>query len=212
MLETRPRNLYGLVCHSCQNAPRNTKECKSKTLSFTSLATSSCVFVISFPKFPSPLPPPPFRRFPDHGWIKAKNILRFSFSLLGNRCWKPGSSLRECWEVRGCVEFLPKPPHAVPANVWKQKGLVHPMPITKKWLKHTPGAAYSLWTETFCRTLWANFRRQLIVVYGMILSYPSMPFKTLVGGTREKSQLIFRFFDFAHSIKICPDVKYNCFN
>uniref|UniRef100_A0A3Q3JJU2 Tumor necrosis factor receptor superfamily member EDAR death domain-containing protein n=1 Tax=Monopterus albus TaxID=43700 RepID=A0A3Q3JJU2_MONAL len=29
MLETRPRNLYGMVCHSCQNAPRNTKECKS---------------------------------------------------------------------------------------------------------------------------------------------------------------------------------------
>uniref|UniRef100_UPI0037E7E66B tumor necrosis factor receptor superfamily member EDAR n=1 Tax=Semicossyphus pulcher TaxID=241346 RepID=UPI0037E7E66B len=29
MLETRPRNLYGMVCHSCQNAPRNTKECMS---------------------------------------------------------------------------------------------------------------------------------------------------------------------------------------
>ncbi|XP_062257907.1 tumor necrosis factor receptor superfamily member EDAR [Platichthys flesus] len=28
MLENRPRNLYGMVCHSCQNAPRNTKECK----------------------------------------------------------------------------------------------------------------------------------------------------------------------------------------
>uniref|UniRef100_A0A7N6BXN5 Tumor necrosis factor receptor superfamily member EDAR death domain-containing protein n=1 Tax=Anabas testudineus TaxID=64144 RepID=A0A7N6BXN5_ANATE len=27
MLESRPRNLYGMVCHSCQNAPRNTKEC-----------------------------------------------------------------------------------------------------------------------------------------------------------------------------------------
>ncbi|KAF7216026.1 tumor necrosis factor receptor superfamily member EDAR isoform X2 [Nothobranchius furzeri] len=27
MLETKPRNLYGMVCHSCQNAPRNTKEC-----------------------------------------------------------------------------------------------------------------------------------------------------------------------------------------
>ncbi|XP_069554608.1 tumor necrosis factor receptor superfamily member EDAR isoform X2 [Brachyistius frenatus] len=27
MLENRPRNLYGMVCHSCQNAPRNTKEC-----------------------------------------------------------------------------------------------------------------------------------------------------------------------------------------
>ncbi|XP_074550974.1 tumor necrosis factor receptor superfamily member EDAR isoform X2 [Halichoeres trimaculatus] len=26
MLETRPRNLYAMVCHSCQNAPRNTKE------------------------------------------------------------------------------------------------------------------------------------------------------------------------------------------
>ncbi|XP_034042917.1 tumor necrosis factor receptor superfamily member EDAR-like isoform X2 [Thalassophryne amazonica] len=27
LLENRPRNLYGMVCHSCQNAPRNTKEC-----------------------------------------------------------------------------------------------------------------------------------------------------------------------------------------
>ncbi|XP_028291528.1 tumor necrosis factor receptor superfamily member EDAR isoform X1 [Gouania willdenowi] len=27
MLENRPRNLYGMVCHSCQNAPKNTKEC-----------------------------------------------------------------------------------------------------------------------------------------------------------------------------------------
>ncbi|KAM9709333.1 tumor necrosis factor receptor superfamily member EDAR isoform 1-T2 [Menidia menidia] len=27
MLKNRPRNLYGMVCHSCQNAPRNTKEC-----------------------------------------------------------------------------------------------------------------------------------------------------------------------------------------
>lgn len=27
MLKNRPKNLYGMVCHSCQNAPRNTKEC-----------------------------------------------------------------------------------------------------------------------------------------------------------------------------------------
>ncbi|XP_072253343.1 tumor necrosis factor receptor superfamily member EDAR [Leuresthes tenuis] len=27
MLKNRPRNLYGMVCHSCQNAPSNTKEC-----------------------------------------------------------------------------------------------------------------------------------------------------------------------------------------
>lgn len=27
MLENRPRNHYGMICHSCQNAPRNTKEC-----------------------------------------------------------------------------------------------------------------------------------------------------------------------------------------
>ncbi|XP_077584281.1 tumor necrosis factor receptor superfamily member EDAR [Stigmatopora nigra] len=27
MLDNRPRNLYGMVCHSCQNAPPNTKEC-----------------------------------------------------------------------------------------------------------------------------------------------------------------------------------------
>ncbi|KAK5921136.1 hypothetical protein CgunFtcFv8_024863 [Champsocephalus gunnari] len=32
MLETRPRNLYGMVCHSCQNAPRNTKECMSTSV------------------------------------------------------------------------------------------------------------------------------------------------------------------------------------
>lgn len=30
MLENRPRNLYGMVCHSCQNAPANTKECRNK--------------------------------------------------------------------------------------------------------------------------------------------------------------------------------------
>lgn len=30
MLENRPRNLYGMVCHSCQNAPVNTKECRNK--------------------------------------------------------------------------------------------------------------------------------------------------------------------------------------
>uniref|UniRef100_A0A4W5JEQ1 Ectodysplasin A receptor n=1 Tax=Hucho hucho TaxID=62062 RepID=A0A4W5JEQ1_9TELE len=42
--ENRPRNLYGMVCHSCQNAPRNTKEC-TKTLVisdvFPSVSTSS---------------------------------------------------------------------------------------------------------------------------------------------------------------------------
>ncbi|XP_015239316.1 PREDICTED: tumor necrosis factor receptor superfamily member EDAR [Cyprinodon variegatus] len=27
MLENKPRNAYGMVCHSCQNAPSNTKEC-----------------------------------------------------------------------------------------------------------------------------------------------------------------------------------------
>ncbi|XP_035995401.1 tumor necrosis factor receptor superfamily member EDAR isoform X2 [Fundulus heteroclitus] len=27
MLDNRPRNAYGMVCHSCQNAPSNTKEC-----------------------------------------------------------------------------------------------------------------------------------------------------------------------------------------
>ncbi|XP_073701266.1 tumor necrosis factor receptor superfamily member EDAR-like [Garra rufa] len=29
ILENRPRNIYGMVCHSCQNAPRNIKECKN---------------------------------------------------------------------------------------------------------------------------------------------------------------------------------------
>ncbi|KAK2906209.1 tumor necrosis factor receptor superfamily member EDAR [Channa argus] len=32
MLENRPRNLYGMVCHSCQNAPRNTRECMQTSL------------------------------------------------------------------------------------------------------------------------------------------------------------------------------------
>ncbi|XP_026109312.1 tumor necrosis factor receptor superfamily member EDAR [Carassius auratus] len=31
--ENRPRNIYGMVCHSCQNAPRNTRECMQSTLS-----------------------------------------------------------------------------------------------------------------------------------------------------------------------------------
>ncbi|XP_024143097.2 tumor necrosis factor receptor superfamily member EDAR isoform X2 [Oryzias melastigma] len=31
MLENRARNLYAMVCHSCQNAPQNTKECKKTT-------------------------------------------------------------------------------------------------------------------------------------------------------------------------------------
>ncbi|KAL7866253.1 hypothetical protein SRHO_G00115000 [Serrasalmus rhombeus] len=30
-LESRPRNIYGKVCHSCQNAPWNTKECMRTT-------------------------------------------------------------------------------------------------------------------------------------------------------------------------------------
>ncbi|KAG7280379.1 hypothetical protein CRUP_035821 [Coryphaenoides rupestris] len=32
ILENRPRNLYGKVCHSCQNAPRNNKECMKTTV------------------------------------------------------------------------------------------------------------------------------------------------------------------------------------
>ncbi|XP_067300786.1 tumor necrosis factor receptor superfamily member EDAR [Pseudorasbora parva] len=31
ILENRPRNIYGMVCHSCQNAPRNIKECMRST-------------------------------------------------------------------------------------------------------------------------------------------------------------------------------------
>ncbi|KAG9330817.1 hypothetical protein JZ751_021956 [Albula glossodonta] len=31
ILENRPRNIYGMVCHSCQNAPKNTKECFRST-------------------------------------------------------------------------------------------------------------------------------------------------------------------------------------
>lgn len=46
MLENRPRNLYGMVCHSCQNAPRNTKECKNNL--FTTLSN---LFFFSFSTF-----------------------------------------------------------------------------------------------------------------------------------------------------------------
>ncbi|XP_051564377.1 tumor necrosis factor receptor superfamily member EDAR-like [Myxocyprinus asiaticus] len=31
ILENRPRNIYGMVCHACQNAPRNIKECMRPT-------------------------------------------------------------------------------------------------------------------------------------------------------------------------------------
>ncbi|TRZ02354.1 hypothetical protein DNTS_019005, partial [Danionella cerebrum] len=31
ILENRPKNIYGMVCHSCQNAPKNIKECMRST-------------------------------------------------------------------------------------------------------------------------------------------------------------------------------------
>ncbi|XP_073710822.1 tumor necrosis factor receptor superfamily member EDAR [Misgurnus anguillicaudatus] len=31
ILENRPRNIYGMVCHSCQNAPKNIKDCMKST-------------------------------------------------------------------------------------------------------------------------------------------------------------------------------------
>ncbi|KAL4635710.1 tumor necrosis factor receptor superfamily member EDAR-like [Arapaima gigas] len=39
ILENRPRNIYGMVCHSCQNAPKNIKECNFSTslLRFTTV-------------------------------------------------------------------------------------------------------------------------------------------------------------------------------
>ncbi|KAJ8407104.1 hypothetical protein AAFF_G00287800 [Aldrovandia affinis] len=40
ILENRPRNIYGMVCHSCQNAPRNTKECMRGTAVSTGRAPS----------------------------------------------------------------------------------------------------------------------------------------------------------------------------
>lgn len=52
MLESRPRNAYGLVCHSCQNAPRNTKECKTPSLS--SLLQPLPVFFSYHPIPPAP--------------------------------------------------------------------------------------------------------------------------------------------------------------
>ncbi|MBN3320512.1 EDAR factor, partial [Atractosteus spatula] len=52
ILENRPRNIYGMVCHSCQNAPRNTKECMrtSRGSSDSSPAVSSTSTTI----FPHP--------------------------------------------------------------------------------------------------------------------------------------------------------------
>ncbi|KAL4608859.1 tumor necrosis factor receptor superfamily member EDAR-like [Arapaima gigas] len=49
ILENRPRNIYGMVCHSCQNAPKNTKECMRTQLVSTGhgsgiLSTSTTVF------------------------------------------------------------------------------------------------------------------------------------------------------------------------
>uniref|UniRef100_A0A3Q2ZA00 Ectodysplasin A receptor n=1 Tax=Kryptolebias marmoratus TaxID=37003 RepID=A0A3Q2ZA00_KRYMA len=50
MLENKPRNLYGMVCHSCQNAPRNTKECTITIASFICLSPSITFFVCSIPQ------------------------------------------------------------------------------------------------------------------------------------------------------------------
>lgn len=48
MLENRPKNLYGMVCHSCQNAPRNTKECKTKTLHIVQSPSPFCLATFHF--------------------------------------------------------------------------------------------------------------------------------------------------------------------
>ncbi|KAA0715359.1 Tumor necrosis factor receptor superfamily member EDAR [Triplophysa tibetana] len=40
ILENRPRNIYGMVCHSCQNAPKNVKDCKNIASGLFSLQLS----------------------------------------------------------------------------------------------------------------------------------------------------------------------------
>uniref|UniRef100_A0A671S1Q9 Tumor necrosis factor receptor superfamily member EDAR death domain-containing protein n=1 Tax=Sinocyclocheilus anshuiensis TaxID=1608454 RepID=A0A671S1Q9_9TELE len=50
ILENRPRNIYGMVCHSCQNAPRNIKECK--TISSPAVSVSPSVSSSSTTIFP----------------------------------------------------------------------------------------------------------------------------------------------------------------
>uniref|UniRef100_UPI003AAF4540 tumor necrosis factor receptor superfamily member EDAR n=1 Tax=Centroberyx gerrardi TaxID=166262 RepID=UPI003AAF4540 len=49
ILENRPRNLYGKVCHSCQNAPRNTKECMRTTIVAPGKAPSDTASTTVFP-------------------------------------------------------------------------------------------------------------------------------------------------------------------
>ncbi|XP_039599476.1 tumor necrosis factor receptor superfamily member EDAR isoform X1 [Polypterus senegalus] len=41
ILENRPKNIYGMVCHSCLTAPSNTKECMGTTASSSGSSTSS---------------------------------------------------------------------------------------------------------------------------------------------------------------------------
>uniref|UniRef100_A0A8B9H8U7 Ectodysplasin A receptor n=1 Tax=Astyanax mexicanus TaxID=7994 RepID=A0A8B9H8U7_ASTMX len=64
LLESRPRNIYGMVCHSCQNAPPNTIQCKSTyyTHHHTHLYTHHHTNVVIFAEkdeFDKLKPPPP---------------------------------------------------------------------------------------------------------------------------------------------------------
>lgn len=112
MLENRPRNLYGMVCHSCQNAPRNTKECKNNL--FTTLSTfSSSLFQhlssqISVSK-----------HWPGFHWIWNGPNIKLSYA--NDRKWKrtgcvkanveksAASVFREESEVEGSAEFSRDP-------------------------------------------------------------------------------------------------------
>ncbi|KPP74239.1 tumor necrosis factor receptor superfamily member EDAR-like, partial [Scleropages formosus] len=40
ILENRPRNIYGMVCHSCQNAPKSIKECARSSAASSGRASS----------------------------------------------------------------------------------------------------------------------------------------------------------------------------
>lgn len=86
MLENRPRNLYGMVCHSCQNAPRNTKECKSHfdalPYLFSSSLQSSLLWILFlFPfnsKHAPPHPPPP---------VSFRTFILVNYSLYKTHAW-----------------------------------------------------------------------------------------------------------------------------
>lgn len=117
MLENRPRNLYGMVCHSCQNAPRNTKECKNNL--FTTFSTFSSFL---FQPLSSQLSVSPNTDLVSTGFKRAKCqtfICKWQEMkedrLCESRCRKKkqkknaASVFREQSEVEGSAEFSQDP-------------------------------------------------------------------------------------------------------